>query len=118
MRARDRAFQQHTKGKTRYFTYYLIFPVGSEEHRKADDTWCAQIPFIHDLQFQLKQTKWANDPIICGDLIRRGETKWRDHNGVTHRIVVEDVVRPKRWGINRHAALPGVTPGGKPGGTL
>lgn len=102
----QKAFKQHDKGNVRYFTYYLIFPRGSKEKRAADDVWCAQIPFIHDLQFQLKQTSWRNDPVKCNDLIRKGETKWIDHNGVTHRIVIEDVVRPRRWGINPHAALP------------
>ena len=95
---------EHTPGKVRYFTYYLYFP-------KDKDEWCAQIPFIHDLKFQLQQTVWRNDPNKCHDLITKGETSWKDHNGVRHRVVVEDVKRPKKWGINRHAALPGVKPG-------
>lgn len=106
MKPSQRAFKQHTPGTIRYLTYYLEFPRGSEEKKRADDTWCAQIPFVHDLQFWLKQTRWKNDMVVTNDLIRKGETKWRDHNGVTHRIIIEDVKRPRRWGINRHAVIP------------
>lgn len=78
----------------RYFTYYLIFP-------GEKDYWVDQTPFIHDLQFQLKNTRWGNDPIKCRDLLVKGETSWRDSNGVTHRVVVESEKRPRRWGVRR-----------------
>lgn len=96
---RPQTTKEHTPGKVRYFTYYLIFPNDKDE-------WCAQVPFVHALDFQLKQTAWRNDPSKCHDLLSKGETTWLDHNGVRHRVVVEDVIRPKKWGINKHAALP------------
>lgn len=82
--------KQHTPGTVRYFTYYLIFPDG--------ETWCDQSPFVHDLQFQLRQTAWRNDQGKCRDLLVKGETTWSDHNGVKHRVVVEDVKRERVWG--------------------
>lgn len=83
--------QEKTLGKVRYFTYYLIFP-------GDNDYWVDQSPFVHDLQFQLKQTRWGRDPIKCDELLKKGETKWKDQNGVTHRVVIEDIKRPKKWG--------------------
>lgn len=85
---------EKTLGKVRYFTYYLHFP-GDK------DVWMQQSPFIHDLQFQLKQTRWRNDAIACNNLLKKGEHVWKDKNGVTHRVVIEDVERPKRWGIKK-----------------
>lgn len=85
---------EKTIGKVRYFTYYLIFP-GDK------DVWIDQSPFVHDLQFQLKQTRWHNDKNKCDDLLKKGETSWKDHNGVLHRVVIEDIERPKRWGTKK-----------------
>jgi len=59
----------------------LSFPDG--------ETWCDQSPFVHELNFQLKQTAFRNDPNKCRDLLMKGETKWKDHNGVEHRVVIE-----------------------------
>lgn len=87
---------------TRYFTYYLIFPDG--------DHWVDQTPFIHDLTFQLKQTAWRNDPDKCRDLLLKGETNWTDQNGVKHRVVVEDEVRPRIWGIQKNLESLGRNP--------
>jgi len=82
---------RHKEYHTRYFTIYVQFPDGEE--------WCAQVPFIQDLSFQLKQTKW--NPDICRKLLKHGEAHWKDaHNGVTHRVVVDDVTRPRKWGKN------------------
>jgi hypothetical protein len=100
LKLKPRTTKDHTPGKIRYFTYYLIFPHGDK------DVWCAQIPFVHDLQFELKQTAWRNDPNKCHDLLKKGETTWVDHNSVRHRIVIEDVKRPKKWGINSSASIP------------
>lgn len=82
---------EKTLGKVRYFTYFLHFP-------KDKDHWVAQTPFIHNLQFQLGQTRWRNDKNKCRDLLTKGETQWKDHNGVLHRVVIEDIERPRRWG--------------------
>ena len=84
--------------KVRYFTYYLIWPDGSEP-------WVDQVPFIHDLQFELKQTRFAKDPTlpstIQGDLLRSGEARWKDRNGVEHLVRIEETVRNRRWGVRK-----------------
>lgn len=76
------------KNKTydvRYFTYYIIFPDGEE--------WMEQIPFIHELQFELRNTTFGQDPNLARDILNKGECMWKDHNGVKHRIVVEERMR-------------------------
>jgi len=83
--------QSHKPGTVRYFTYFVIFP-------GDNDYWVDQTPFVHDLQFQLKQTAWRNDPQKCSDLLKKGETTWKDNNGVTHRVVIEEKQRPRKWG--------------------
>jgi hypothetical protein len=79
----------------RYFTYYLYFP------GEQNDPWVDQTPFIHDLQFQLKNTTFGKVPGLARDILQKGECSWTDQNGVKHRVVVEDVVRPKKWGHKR-----------------
>lgn len=95
---RLRSVEQHTPGVVRYFTYYLEWPDGSER-------WVDQTPFVHDLQFELKNTRFMKDPTmpahIAGDLIRKGEATWNDTNGVKHTIIIEKTVRNKRWGVRR-----------------
>ncbi len=86
--------KEHTPGQVRYFTYYLIFP-GSNE------AWVDQSPFVHDLQFELSRTRWSNDRNKMNDLLKKGETQWKDNNGVTHRVVIETVERPRVWGIKK-----------------
>lgn len=76
----------------RYFTYYLKFPDG--------EIWCDQAPFIHDLQFELKNTTFGKDPGLARDILVKGECHWKDHNGVEHRIVVDTEKKPKKWGRN------------------
>ncbi len=93
MRKKSARPANHTPGKVRYFTYYLIFP-------GDNDFWVDQSPFVHDLQFELKQTTFRGAPDIYRDLLTKGEAKWKDHNGVTHRVVIEDVQRPRKWGKN------------------
>lgn len=78
-----------TLGHVRYFTLYRIFP-------GERDYWVDQVPIVHELDFTLKNSRWRNDPQKCHDLLKKGETKWVDHNGVTHRLVIEDVQRPKK----------------------
>ena len=90
--------KHHTPGKVRFFTYWLEWPDGSEP-------WVDQTPFVHDLQFELKNTRFMKDPTLPAhvalDLIRKGETRWMDTNGVTHRVVVEETKRNRRWGVRR-----------------
>lgn len=78
----------------RYFTYYLIFPDG--------ESWVDQTPFIHALDFQLKQTVWRNDNKKLMDLYNKGETRWKDQNSVEHLVRIEDVIREKRWGVQKN----------------
>ena len=85
----------HTPGTVRYFTYYLIFP-GDKE------MWVDQTPFVHELQFQLQNTAWRHDHKKVRDLLHKGETHWKDHNGVEHRVVIESTKRPTNWGVKRH----------------
>jgi hypothetical protein len=77
---------------TRYFTYYLTFP-GEE-----NDPWIDQVPFIHELQFELRNTTFGKVPDLARSILLTGECEWKDHNGVKHRVVVEEEARPKNWG--------------------
>lgn len=90
--------KQHTPGKVRYFTYWLEWPDGSQP-------WVDQVEFVHDLQFELKNTRFMKDPTlpahVATDLVRKGETRWMDSNGVTHRVVIEETKRNRRWGTSR-----------------
>ena len=83
--------KEWTPGVVRYFTYFLIFP-------GDNDVWVDQTPFVHDLHFELSRTRWAKDKNKMNDLLKKGETQWKDHNGVTHRVVIETIERPRRWG--------------------
>lgn len=73
-----------------YFTYYLHFPDG--------EVWIDQVPFVHDLQFELNRATFTKNPDVIRDLLQKKETHWVDHNGVTWRIVIEKTKRRKRWG--------------------
>lgn len=81
--------------KTRYFTYYLYFP------GERNDPWVDQVPFIHELEFELTQTRFGIDPSHKRDIMQKGECEWTDQNSVKHRVVVEDVKRPKKWGYKK-----------------
>lgn len=83
--------KDHTPGTIRYFTYYIYFPQDKEE-------WVDQISFVHPLSWELKHSAFKDDALKCNDLLKRGETSWRDHNGVMHRIVIETEKRPRKWG--------------------
>lgn len=85
---------EKTLGKVRYFTYYLHFP-------KDREVWQDQVPFIHDLRFTLDQSRWRHNKEICTSLLKKGEAQWKDDNGMLHRVVIEDIERPRRWGIKR-----------------
>lgn len=90
--------KSHTPGKSRYFTYWLEWPDGTQP-------WVDQVEFVHDLQFELKNTRFMKDPMmpphIATDLVRKGEARWMDSNGVTHRVVIEETKRNRRWGVKR-----------------
>ncbi len=80
-----------TLGETRYITYYLIFP-------GDDKPWVDQIPFNGPLDTFLPLTRFNNDFTKMTDLRTKGETTWKDHNGVTHLVKVEDKPKPRTWG--------------------
>lgn len=91
--------QVHTPGHVRYFTYYLHFPDG--------DTWCNQVPFVHDLFFELRRTAFVKkNPAMARDILVNGECHWKDHNGVEHRVVVENEKREKVWGTRSKRGMP------------
>lgn len=96
--SRNRTVVSHTPGVVRYFTYYLEWPDGSER-------WQDQTPFVHDLQFELQNTRFMQDPLIpahvASDLMRKGETSWVDGNGVRHIVVIERQKRARNWGVKR-----------------
>jgi hypothetical protein len=81
----------HIPGTVRYFTYYLEFPDG--------ERWQDQIPFVHALDFEIKNTNWPkHNPSVYRDIVTKGEARFTDQNGVKHIIVVEEKVRPRHWG--------------------
>jgi hypothetical protein len=86
---------EHTPGKTRYFTYFLEWPDGSAP-------WVDQVPFVHPLQWELKQSRFVKDPTapstLALDLLRKGECQWTDRNQVVHRVIIESKERARRWG--------------------
>lgn len=88
-------FEHKVIGRVRYITYYLIFP-------GDNDYWVDQRPLIHDINFEIQNMKAINkDPDKVKKILKNGEVSWKDHNGVTHRIVIEEKERPRKWGIQR-----------------
>lgn len=81
----------HTPGIVRYFTYYLIFP-----HDK--EVWVDQLPFVHDLVWELRQTFLKDKPELCRELLTKGEIMMKTPDGVTHRLVIEETKRNRVWG--------------------
>jgi hypothetical protein len=86
--------KNHTLGDVRYFTYYLIFP-------GDNDFWVDQYPFCGPLDTMLRLTTFYKKPGVPEALMKKGEAHWKDHNGVTHRVVVENFERPRKWGVKR-----------------
>lgn len=87
-------FERKTYGRVRYITYYLIFG--------DNDYWVDQRPLVHDLAFEIGNMKGIKkDPDKVSKLLKNGECSWKDHNGIWHRIVIEEKQRPRKWGIQR-----------------
>lgn len=84
------AVKNKTVGEIRYFTYWIRFPDGEE--------WVDQVPFVHELDFELRQSVFDLDPIKKNDLLTKGETHWKDKNSVEHLVRVENVERKRNWG--------------------
>lgn len=90
--------ENKTVGKVRYWNYYLIFQDGEE--------WSKSVAFVHELQFELKNTTFGKDPGLARDILIKGECSWKDHNGGRHLVKVSDTPCEDRWGIklpNRHS---------------
>lgn len=79
---------------------WVEFPRGSNEKKRADDVWVKQWPFVHDLQFWLKNGPFRHDPLIGYDLIRKGEFTRKNKDGVKITLVIEETKRETKWGIN------------------
>lgn len=75
-----------TKSKEiRYWTWYIEFPDG--------ETMVKQSPFIHDLQFELKNTIFRHNQGACRSLLTKGEYSWKDTNKVRHTMRIENAPR-------------------------
>jgi hypothetical protein len=85
------AVKDKTPGEIRFFTYWIIFPDGDE--------WVDQVPFVHDLQWELKNSCFELEPVLKHELQKKGDIHWKDHNGITHRVKIESVRRSRRWGV-------------------
>lgn len=94
MSKKSRGVKDWTLGEVRYFTYFLIFP---GDH----DFWVDQQPFVGKLHEQIRSTRFFKIPGAAEAICKKGEWSQKDHNGVTHRIVVEDFERPRKWGTRR-----------------
>lgn len=82
----------HTVGEIRFYTMYFEFPDG--------DTWCDQIPFVHDLNFDLNNRPFNKGSMETKrDLLVKGEAQWRDPNGVIITCKIDNIKKPKVWGI-------------------
>lgn len=80
-----------TPGQTRYFTYYIIWP-------GENDYWVDQTPFNGPLDTMLPLTKFNTSITKMSDLRTKGETSWKDNNGIKHRVVIDEVEIPRKWG--------------------
>lgn len=90
--------KNHTPGQVRYLTYKLHFP-------KDKDVWTDQIPFAQPIDVFIKNTAlYKKNLKACLKLMQTGEGHWKDNNGVTHQIMIEEIERPRVWGIKK--ALP------------
>lgn len=85
---------QYAGGQVRYFTYWLIFP--------DDEAWVEQKPFTGRIEEEVLYTRWRKNPDVCRALSKHGNYSFKDHNGVTHKIVVEEQERPRVWGVRRN----------------
>lgn len=100
VRSAKNKFKDMKKTKVVYMTYVLTFPDG--------EAWQRQQEFsAHDLDLVLKnmimehkrdRSEWK---LRAEALWRAGECWWKDEAGVEHMILIEDVKRPKKWGVDQ-----------------
>lgn len=88
-------FEHKVYGRVRYITYYLIFG--------DNDYWVDQRPLVHDIKFEIQNMKAINkDPDKVSKILKDGEVSWKDHNGIWHKIIIEEEQRQRKWGVKRH----------------
>lgn len=75
-------------GRVYYLTLSLHFP--------DKEVWTRQQPFTKSLEKLLKNINYP--PKICGDLLRKGESSYKDDNGIWWVFKVEDKKRTENWG--------------------
>jgi hypothetical protein len=92
--------KNHTPGQIRYFTYYIEFPESLRATMGADH-WVDSVPFVHELQFELKKTTFGKIPGMARDILAKGECHWKDQNGVGHRVKVTNEPETKIWGVKK-----------------
>lgn len=72
-----------TPGDIRYLNYYIEL---SNEIIRADYTHIAG-----GLHAWVKNTAiWRRNPELAVKLVQKGQAHWKDHNGVTHRMVISN----------------------------
>lgn len=91
---KPRGLTSYKPGTIRYLTYWLIWP-GERDH------WVSQVTFCSPLDVFLRNTKFHKEPLKAHDLMTKGETKWKDGNGVTHMLRVEETKRNTFWGAEK-----------------
>lgn len=80
----------------RYFTFYLQFPNG--------ETKWHQVPFIHDLMFDLQKVSRRLKSLgledhagFAREILVKGEYKWTDRLKNKWLVRVENKPRPDNW---------------------
>lgn len=88
--------KQKVIGETRYFTFYLEFPNG-------DVKW-HQVPFIHDLMFELPNIAKrlgalgiVDHPGFERELLHKGEYQWRDFRFNKWMLRIENEAKKDNW---------------------
>lgn len=82
-----------TPGVIRYCNYFIEL---NNEVIRADYTHIAG-----GLHAWIKNTAiWRANADLAMKLVRKGEAHWKDHNGVTHRMVVSDTPCERVGGKN------------------
>lgn len=83
-----------TQGLIRYCNYYLEFPDG--------EVWSDYSHIAGGLNSWIMRTAiWRTDVKRAQDLMRKGQTHWKDNNGVTHRMQISETACTRKWGLNR-----------------
>lgn len=83
-----------TQGLIRYCNYYLEFPDGEVWH---DATHIAG--GFHS--WVVRTTLFRSNPDAARSLMKKGAHHWKDHNGVTHRMVISETPVARKWGLNK-----------------